>query len=138
MGKEGKGSEVRPETDPDAESQHAEQCDGAFSSPVARFVEFREAAPAENQDPALSVEQLHDVPLTVRVEIGRTDLTADALLAMEKGSVIKLNKMAGEPVDLYLRETRFARGEVTVVDGNFRLRVTDVVTNSHTTMAEGE
>ena len=104
----------------------------------ARFVQFREISPEKHPEGALSLEGLHDVPLTVRVEIGRTDLSADELVQLTEGEVIKLEKMAGEPIDLFLRDTHFARGEVTVVDGAFRFRVTDVITDGPTSAAETE
>ena len=97
--------------------------------PVARFVEFREARPDEPSDGALSLDQLRDVPITMRVEVGRTNVSADETLKLKEGSVIRLEKLAGEPLDLFLRDTQFARGEVAVVDGSFRLRITDIITD---------
>jgi flagellar motor switch protein FliN/FliY len=97
--------------------------------PVARFVEFREARPGEPSDGALSLDQLRDVPITMRVEVGRTNVSADETLKLKEGSVIRLEKLAGEPLDLFLRDTQFARGEVAVVDGSFRLRITDIITD---------
>ena len=68
-----------------------------------------------------------DVPLEVAVEIGRTTMTIRETLAIVPGSVVALNRMAGEPVDLLVNGRRIARGEVVAVDEEFGLRVTEVV-----------
>ena len=75
----------------------------------------------------LSLDLVLDISMPVSVELGRTMLTVQELLGLRAGSVIELEKMAGEPVDLYVRDVRFARGEVVVVDNNFGLRITEIV-----------
>ena len=68
-----------------------------------------------------------DVPVELAVEIGRTTMTIRETLAIGPGSIVSLNKMAGEPVDLLVNGKRVARGEVVAIDEEFGLRVTEVV-----------
>ncbi len=71
--------------------------------------------------------RLHAVPVEVAVEIGRTKMTIGDALALGPGSIITLNRMAGEPVDLLVNGRIIARGEVVVIDEEFGLRVTEVI-----------
>jgi flagellar motor switch protein FliN/FliY len=73
------------------------------------------------------LRRLSDVPIDVTVEIGRTRMTVGEMLALHHGSIVSLNRMAGEPVDLLVNGTPIARGEVVVIDEQFGLRVTDVL-----------
>jgi flagellar motor switch protein FliN len=68
-----------------------------------------------------------DVPVEVAVEIGRTTMTIRETLAIVPGSIVSLDRMAGEPVDLLVNGRRIARGEVVAVDEEFGFRVTEVV-----------
>ncbi len=68
-----------------------------------------------------------DVSMRVTVELGRSTMTVEDVLALGPGSVIELNKLAGEPVDILVNEQLIARGEVVVVDENFGVRVTEIV-----------
>ena len=80
---------------------------------------------AENLDADLA--RLHAVPVELAVEIGRTRMTIGDTLGLGPGSIITLNRMAGEPVDLLVNGRPIARGEVVVIDEEFGLRVTEVV-----------
>ena len=82
------------------------------------------AAPAVSAD----LERLYDVPVELAVEIGRTQMTIREALALGPGSLVTLNRLAGEPVDLLVNGKRIARGEVVVLDEEFGLRVTEVLT----------
>ena len=75
----------------------------------------------------LSLDLVLDISMPVTVELGRATMTIHDLLQMGPGSVVELDKSAGEPIDLYVRDVRFARGEVVVVDNNFGLRITEVI-----------
>lgn len=68
-----------------------------------------------------------DVPVELAVEIGRTRMTIRETLSIAPGSIIALDKMAGDPVDLLVNGKRIARGEVIAIDEEFGLRVTEVV-----------
>lgn len=68
-----------------------------------------------------------DIPLDVSVELGRVKMLVNDLLRLGQGSIIELNKLSGEPVEIYINNKLIARGEVVVVDEKFGIRVTDVI-----------
>ncbi len=70
---------------------------------------------------------LGDVAIQVCLELGRTRLTVADVLGLRVGPVVDLNKLAGEPGDLYINGTMVGRGEIVVVDDRFRIHVFDVV-----------
>jgi flagellar motor switch protein FliN/FliY len=82
------------------------------------------------------LRRLHDVPVELAVEIGRTRMTIGQTLELRPGSVVSLNRLAGEPVDLLINGKPIARGEVVVIDEEFGLRVTDVVSASRGTLED--
>jgi flagellar motor switch protein FliN/FliY len=73
------------------------------------------------------LRRLSAVPVDLSVEMGRTRMTVGETLELRQGSIITLNRMAGEPVDLLVNGTTIARGEVVVIDEQFGLRVTEVL-----------
>lgn len=81
-------------------------------------------------EPAHGIELLLDVQLQVSVELGRSNLPIRDILALRSGSVIELDKLAGEPADVSINGTLIARGEVVVVDEKFGVRITEVVSKS--------
>jgi flagellar motor switch protein FliN/FliY len=76
------------------------------------------------------LRRLSAVPVDLSVEMGRTRMTVGETLELRTGSIITLNRMAGEPVDLLVNGTPIARGEVVVIDEQFGLRVTEVLGQS--------
>jgi flagellar motor switch protein FliN/FliY len=91
-----------------------------------------EFAPLEHEPAAgaglpADLGRLSDVPVELAVEIGRTRMTVGETLELRPGSIVVLNRMAGEPVDLLVNGTPIARGEVVVIDEEFGLRVTAVL-----------
>lgn len=70
---------------------------------------------------------LMDVPLDVSVEIGRTKKSVQEVLALNIGSVIELNKLSGEPVDLLVNGKVIAKAEVVIIDENFGIRITEII-----------
>ena len=68
-----------------------------------------------------------DIPLKVSVELGRTKMPVSELLNLTQGSVIELNKLAGEPMEVYVNDTLIARGEAVVVNEKFGVRLTDII-----------
>jgi flagellar motor switch protein FliN/FliY len=95
-----------------------------------------EQLPAVTGEPALAgpaaadLRRLSAVPVDLSVEMGRTRMTVGETLELRQGSIITLNRMAGEPVDLLVNGTAIARGEVVVIDEQFGLRVTEVLGQS--------
>lgn len=77
--------------------------------------------------PEINLDSLLDVPVTLSVEIGRTRLPIKQLISLNQGSVIELDREVNEPLDLLVNGTLMARGEVVVVDGQFGLRLVDIV-----------
>jgi flagellar motor switch protein FliN len=73
------------------------------------------------------LRRLSDVPVELSVEIGRTDMTVGETLDLRTGSIVTLDRLAGEPVDLLVNGTPIARGEVVVVDEQFGMRVTEII-----------
>jgi flagellar motor switch protein FliN/FliY len=76
---------------------------------------------------------LEDIDLTITVELGRTTLTLNEILDLKPQSVIELDRIAGEPVDVYVNNNRVARGEVVVLDDNFGVRILEIVPKSQRT-----
>lgn len=87
-------------------------------------------ADASLSEPAHGIEMLMDVALEVSVELGRSHMSIAEILALRTGSVVELDKLAGEPVDVSVNGTLIARGEVVVVDEKFGVRITEVVSKA--------
>ncbi len=94
----------------------------------AAFSDF-EQAPLNHQGQR-NLDMLMDIPLRVTVELGRTKQSIKEILELGAGSIIELDKLAGEPVDILVNEKLVAEGEVVVIDENFGVRVTDIVSQS--------
>lgn len=73
------------------------------------------------------LELILDIPLRVSVELGRTKLLVNDLLQLGQGSVIELNKLAGDPLEVLVNDKLIARGEVVVVNEKFGIRLTDII-----------
>jgi flagellar motor switch protein FliN/FliY len=99
------------------------------SQPVIEEIELAPLLPLDG-DPGTDTDigLLLEVPLSISVELGRTSLTIRELLALGQGSILQLDRHAGEPVDVLVNGKRLARGEVVVIDEDFGIRVTEVVT----------
>jgi flagellar motor switch protein FliN/FliY len=76
-----------------------------------------------------------DVPVELAVEIGRTTMTIGETLSLAPGSIVSLNRLAGEPVDLLVNGKVIAQGEVVVIDEEFGMRITDIV-SAHQRLTE--
>jgi flagellar motor switch protein FliN/FliY len=73
---------------------------------------------------------LYDIPLQISVEVGRSKILLKDMLKMDEGYVIELDKLAGEPLDLYVNSKLIARGEAVMVGEKFGIRLTDVVSTA--------
>ncbi|MCX5807239.1 MAG: flagellar motor switch protein FliN [Proteobacteria bacterium] len=76
----------------------------------------------------LNMDSLLDVPVEISVEIGRTKMAIGELLSLSKGSIIELNKVAGESVDIYVNGKLLGKGEIVVVNERLGVRIMDIVT----------
>lgn len=113
------------------QSQEEEVADGA--SAVADSVDFEEfdmagspQGPGNNPD----LDVILDIPVSISMEVGRTAITIRNLLQLNQGSVIELDRLAGEPLDILVNGTLIAHGEVVVVNEKFGIRMTDVISPS--------
>lgn len=92
---------------------------------VAQVTSIGPAAGNEPHDRNLSL--ILDIPLRVTVELGRTKMVVADLLNLGQGSVIELNKLAGEPMEVLVNDKLVARGEAVVVNEKFGVRLTDII-----------
>lgn len=76
------------------------------------------------------IDMIMDIPVQLSVELGRTRLTIKNILQLGQGSVVELDGLAGEPLDIYVNGYLIAQGEVVVVDEKYGIRVTDIITPS--------
>lgn len=90
----------------------------------AIFSDFEEAS--NYQSEVKNLDMLLDIPLQVTVELGRTKKTVKEILELTPGSILELDKLAGEPVDILVNNKLVAKGEVVVIDENFGVRVTEI------------
>jgi len=81
-------------------------------------------APTQDQVPLAA---LLDLSLNVSIELGRTRMSVQDLLKLGRGSVIRLERLAGEPIDIYVADKHFAEGEVLVVNEHFGVRITRII-----------
>ena len=104
----------------------AEQADSdeAEANPIS-FEELQSEHNKITINPELEV--ILDIPVTISMEVGRTSITIRNLLQLNQGSVIELDRLAGEPLDVLVNGTLIARGEVVVVNEKFGIRMTDVI-----------
>ncbi len=104
--------------------------------------ETQTPAPRQAQDSSNTgspnIEMLLDVPLTVTIELGRTEMTLKQALELQHGSVVELNRLAGDPIDVFVNERLIAKGEVVVVDDKFAVRVTELVSPQNNNAAQSE
>ncbi len=100
--------------------------DASAATPF-EFAPFDEAG-GMSEDEAAALETLQDVELNLRVELGRTELLIDEVLRLREGSVVPLDKLAGDPVDILVNGRLVARGEVLVLNDNFCVRVAEILT----------
>ncbi|MGD8908276.1 MAG: flagellar motor switch protein FliN [Chromatiales bacterium] len=95
-------------------------------SSTATFEELTDESTGE----AVNMDAILDVPVTISMEIGRTKINIRNLLQLNQGSVVELDRLAGEPMDVLVNGTLIAQGEVVVVNEKFGLRLTDIISPS--------
>ncbi|PLR77646.1 flagellar motor switch phosphatase FliY [Bacillus sp. V3-13] len=103
----------------------------AGSQPNVQPAVFSSFEPYQLQESeSKNLNMLLDIPLQVTVELGRTKRSVKEILELSSGSIIELDKLAGEPVDILVNSRLIAKGEVVVIDENFGVRVTDIISQS--------
>jgi flagellar motor switch protein FliN/FliY len=78
--------------------------------------------------PSGAIDLLKDVDLNVKIELGRTKMLIEDVLKLSEGSVVELDKLAGDPVDVFVNDQLVARGEVLVLNDNFCVRINEIIT----------
>ena len=110
----------------------------AFGATAVAPAEFPQLAEPGQKGAARNIDLLMDVSLPISIELGRTQMPIGDILSLGPGSVVELNKVAGEPVDLLVNQKIVARGEVVVIDENFGVRITQLLTPEERLRALGE
>lgn len=93
---------------------------------TAELDEFSEDAPISNEEKR-KLDTILDIPVTISMEVGRSQISIRNLLQLNQGSVVELDRVAGEPLDVLVNGTLIAHGEVVVVNDKFGIRLTDVI-----------
>jgi flagellar motor switch protein FliN len=89
---------------------------------------FQQFSGSETSDASHGLELILDIPVSMTVELGRTKISIRNLLQLAHGSVVELEGLAGEPMDVLINGTLIAQGEVVVVNDKFGIRLTDIIT----------
>jgi flagellar motor switch protein FliN/FliY len=99
---------------------------------ISQAVSFEELKDDGSKMGSMSpeLEVILDIPVSISMEVGRTSITIRNLLQLNQGSVIELDRLAGEPLDVLVNGTLIAHGEVVVVNEKFGIRMTDVISPS--------
>ncbi|MCE9682793.1 flagellar motor switch protein FliN [Halomonas alkalisoli] len=116
----------------EASEQEAVADQGAVASPPQAAGDriFRPLDKGSDGGTARDLEMIMDIPVKLTVELGRTKLTIKQLLELAQGSVIELDGLAGEPMDILINGYLIAQGEVVVVDDKYGIRITEIITPS--------
>jgi flagellar motor switch protein FliN/FliY len=121
----------------DAVLEQVDQQLTGSSSPSAAGAEVAAKAPSfANLTPnrtstQRSFDHLYGVRLDVEAVLGRTDLSVEEMLSLDVGSVVELDRLVSDPVDLMVQNVRVARGEVVVVNDQFAIRITEITSSRH-------
>jgi len=108
------------------------------SKAQAQSVEFSEAAENKTTGPGASIDILLDMNVSVTVAIGRTEVPIQRFLQLGPGSVLKLDKPIDTPADLYLKDIRFATGNIVVVENKFAVRIKEILSTGTPTNLKKE
>ena len=109
--------------DPSDGEQEIIAREGALAQPL-----FKPLSGQGNSGVANDIDMILDIPVQLTVELGRTKISIKNLLQLSQGSVVELNGMAGEPLDILVNGTLVAQGEAVMVDERLGIRLTDVIT----------
>ncbi|QTH71069.1 flagellar motor switch protein FliN [Pseudoalteromonas xiamenensis] len=106
----------------------AEQADVGAEPEIAELEEFSEGSGTKlSADERRKLDTILDIPVTISMEVGRSKINIRNLLQLNQGSVVELDRVAGEPLDVLVNGTLIAHGEVVVVNDKFGIRLTDVI-----------
>jgi flagellar motor switch protein FliN len=105
----------------------AQQALNELDKPQAVPFQLEDLTGHEGPPEKCSIDLLRDVDLDLKIELGRTHMLLEDVLKLRRGSVVTLDKLAGDPVDLYANGRLVARGEILVLNDNFCIRVAELV-----------
>ena len=105
-------------------------CKNEMPSGVTSF-HLEEFSGATASTEAASLDLIRDVELDLKIELGRTHMYLEDVLKLRKGAVVPLDKLAGDPVDIYVNGRLIARGEVLVLNDNFCVRVAELIVGAN-------
>ncbi len=106
-------------------TQEASGTEDGFQA--AAFQEVKPATSGDLTEGQPSIDVIMDVPVTLSLEVGRTKMTVGSLLRLRQGSVVELDRLAGEPLDVLVNGQLVAHGEIVVINDKFGIRLVDVV-----------
>lgn len=95
--------------------------------------EYPQAVDSPNSAPVGSLDMLLDVPMSVTVSLGGTELPIHRILQLAPGSVVQLDRSIDEPADLYVRDIKFATGDIVVIDGHFAIKIKQIINTEQAT-----
>lgn len=108
----------------DADGENSDEADSPFGQLESDAVE------GEGEGPGPELDVILDIPVRISMEVGCTQIPIRNLLQLNQGSVVELDRLAGEPLDVMVNGTLIAHGEVVMVNDKFGIRLTDVVSQS--------
>lgn len=111
-----------------AEQEIADAPSDTASTAQAADIFQRFDAPSAGANTPNNIDMILDIPVNLTVELGRTKIAIRSLLQLAQGSVVELDGMAGEPMDVLVNGCLIAQGEVVVVNDKFGIRLTDIIT----------
>ena len=114
-------------TQPASDADAVEASAPATRAPTAAFEQF---SPGPEKATVNDIDLILDIPVQLTVELGRTKIAIKNLLQLAQGSVVELDALAGEPMDVFVNGCLIAQGEVVVVNDKFGIRLTDIITPS--------
>lgn len=114
----------------EAQASHAQPPPASAPARSAGESVFRPLEQGGNPGAARDLEMIMDIPVKLAVELGRTRITIKQLLELAQGSVIELDGLAGEPMDILINGYLIAQGEVVVVEDKYGIRITEIITPS--------
>jgi len=120
------GDALEEQADAEAGADWGDALDEQADAEAASFDALADTGGSSGNS-ELNLDVILDVPVTVSMEVGNTKISIRNLLQLNQGSVIELDRLAGEPMDVLVNQTLIARGEVVVVNDKFGLRLTDII-----------
>ena len=106
------------------------EAEGGDEVQAVELEELQEERGMISADEKRKLETILDIPVTISMEVGRSQISIRNLLQLNQGSVVELDRVAGEPLDVLVNGTLIAHGEVVVVNDKFGIRLTDVISQT--------